>query len=104
MGRLLERDIVPAVVCERLVQRIGLVADGGVVGEVAELVGSGVLLQEGMVLRQRAAAVVQVANHNGLLSRVAERHQLLLHRVPGKTISYTKQTDSVLCSQCLCLH
>lgn len=97
VGRLLERDVVPSVVCERLAQRVGLVADGGVVGEVAELVGGGVLLQEGMVLRQRAAAVVQVADHNGLPCRVAERYQLLLHRVPRKTVADTEQTDGVLC-------
>ena len=104
VGCLLERDIVPMIVGERLAQGVGLVADGCVVGEEAELVGGGVFQQKRMVLLQRAAAIVQVANHDGLRSGIAERHQLLLHRVPRKTISYTKQTDSVLCSQCLCLH
>lgn len=71
-------------------------ADGVFVGEEAELVGGGVFQQKRMVLLQRAAAIVQVANHDGLRSGIAERHQLLLHRIPRKTISYTKQTDSVL--------
>lgn len=71
-------------------------ADGCVVGEEAELVGGGVFQQKRMVLLQRAAAIVQVANHDGLRSGIAERLQLLLHRVPGKTIADTKQTDGVL--------
>ena len=56
--RLLQRDIIPMIACERLSQRISLEADSSVVGEVTKLVGSGVLLQERMVLRQRATAVV----------------------------------------------
>ena len=104
VGCMLERDIVPMIVGERLAQGVRLVADGCVVGEEAELVGGGVFQQKRMVLLQRAAAIVQVANHDGLLSGIAERHQLLLHRVPGKTIANTKQTDGVLCSQSLYLH
>lgn len=100
--RLLQGDIVPAVVAQRPQEGVRLVAHGGIVGEVAELVCRSVAHKETVVLRKGATAIVQVADDDGLPSAltggdgVAKRHQFLLDGIPRETIADTQNADGVV--------
>jgi hypothetical protein len=56
-------------------------------------IGGGILHQEACVLLQRTSAVVEIVDLHFDSRRVAQRNQFLLYGIPGKRVSYTKDTD-----------
>ena len=94
MTCLLERDkIVPAVE-EGLTKRYRVFDDTRLgIGADAMGVRRRVLQHKLRMLLQRATAVVEVMHLHLHACRIAQRHQFLLHRVPGETIPDAENAD-----------